>query len=721
MANQTVQCILRPWAKTAKEREEISREIWELMSGKYNSLTNQLLKEVATSSNFQLWKETGCVNADDLKNLWTSIKAEPCYGNLPPRFATSARLMVHYTYKSWFALQKERRNQLYKTKRWLEVVKNDDELVQMCESSLDVIRSHAEALLIEFNRECSRPKTKKKEVVLKKVARSGESIQGQRQNESSIIDSQNEMTVKGYSANERDIYNLLYKEYYETDNFLRKAAISHLIKNKLQINTAEENIERFAKRVSEKNKQCQRLEEQLESRLPKGRLWVEDDLLEYARCFGIPEEEAEWFVLKSAVGKQNKALPYPIIFGSNTDLIWSERNACNSKSSKPKKILVPSEDAEYSPVRRRICVHFSGLDKKYVFEILCNRRQLSIFQQLMKDWQIYSANKREDPAGLMLLCSATLLWKASEHGEAIGHRKTEIPWKDNQLYLHCTIHSDRLTKEGTEQVQENKRAVALKSVATLEEKIENLKAAGKSTENDQNALERKLGTVRRLSLVNNPFNRPSKPPYQGQDNVLLAVSLGSSKLATAVAIDVITGKVLECRGIHCLLGKEKYKVLINKRHQRRKNTRRQSRSQQEQVNRASREMNRGQHIDRELAKAIVDFAKEYKASSIVLPDMKGYRERQQSEIAVLAEQEASGWKWLEKKIAKKQNIKIHGHSYNRLTKSIVDKAAGVEIPVEFGQQPICGSSQDQAREMALVTYRERQAGHKNSVSQKRKG
>jgi hypothetical protein len=84
--------------------------------------------------------------------------------------------------------------------------------------------------------------------------------------------------------------------------------------------------------------------------------------------------------------------------------------------------------------------------------------------------------------------------------------------------------------------------------------------------------------------------------------------------------------------------------------------------------------------------------------------MKDYRARQQSEIAALAERECFGWRGIEKQFAKAQNIKIHSWSYGRLIQNICDQAEKEGILVKTGQQPIYGSSQEQAGNMAIATY-----------------
>ncbi|HEY9617784.1 MAG TPA: helix-hairpin-helix domain-containing protein [Microcoleaceae cyanobacterium] len=125
----------------------------------------------------------------------------------------------------------------------------------------------------------------------------------------------------------------------------------------------------------------------------------------------------------------------------------------------------------------------------------------------------------------------------------------------------------------------------------------------------------------------------------------------------------------------------------------------------------------GDTIDKHTANAVIDFAKKHQSGCIVLPDMNDYRRRKQAEIAAFAERECGGWKGIEKKFAKAQNEKIHSWSYGQLIRYISNQAEKEGIVVRIGRQPIHGSSQEQGKQMALESYKERKKS-KKSLSKK---
>jgi hypothetical protein len=61
----------------------------------------------------------------------------------------------------------------------------------------------------------------------------------------------------------------------------------------------------------------------------------------------------------------------------------------------------------------------------------------------------------------------------------------------------------------------------------------------------------------------------------------------------------------------------------------------------------------------------------------------------------------------QKKYAKQVRINLHNWSYNRLSESIISKAAQSEIAIEYGTQPARASPTDRAREIALSAYAKR--------------
>ncbi|BCL38888.1 hypothetical protein NSMS1_53350 [Nostoc sp. MS1] len=114
-------------------------------------------------------------------------------------------------------------------------------------------------------------------------------------------------------------------------------------------------------------------------------------------------------------------------------------------------------------------------------------------------------------------------------------------------------------------------------------------------------------------------------------------------------------------------------------------------------------------MDRLLADAIVEIATTYQAGSIVIPKIRDMREQISSEIQSRAEKKCPGYKEAQQKYAKEYRISIHRWSYGRLIESIKSQAAKTGISTEIGTQPIRGSPQEKARNLAVFAYQERQA------------
>jgi IS605 OrfB family transposase len=108
-----------------------------------------------------------------------------------------------------------------------------------------------------------------------------------------------------------------------------------------------------------------------------------------------------------------------------------------------------------------------------------------------------------------------------------------------------------------------------------------------------------------------------------------------------------------------------------------------------------------------LAKEIVTLAQTYQAGSIVLPKLEDMRELVQSEIQTRAEQKIPGYVEGQQKYAKQYRVNVHQWSYSRLIENIQVQAAKIGISIEQGQQPVQGSPQTKAKEMAIAAYRSR--------------
>ncbi len=85
------------------------------------------------------------------------------------------------------------------------------------------------------------------------------------------------------------------------------------------------------------------------------------------------------------------------------------------------------------------------------------------------------------------------------------------------------------------------------------------------------------------------------------------------------------------------------------------------------------------------------------------------REIIQSEIQAKAEIKIPGYKEGQQKYAKEYRMSVHRWSYGRLIKNIQVQAAKAGIIIETSSQQTRGSPQEQAKDLAICVYKERQA------------
>ena len=209
-----------------------------------------------------------------------------------------------------------------------------------------------------------------------------------------------------------------------------------------------------------------------------------------------------------------------------------------------------------------------------------------------------------------------------------------------------------------------------------------------------------------LARINNPFPRPHKPLYRGKSNILLGVAIKLDKPATVAIVDGITKKAIAYRSTKQLLGKN-YHLLNRQRQQKHILSHKRNVAQRHHADNKFGESELGQYIDRLLAKAIVELAKEYQVGSIVVPKIENIREIIQTEVQVKAEAKIPGCIEKQKEYAKKYRTNIHNWSYGRLIDHVKALAAQAGIVIEESKQPIRGSPIEQAKEVALRAYGER--------------
>ncbi|MGI8503058.1 MAG: type V CRISPR-associated protein Cas12k [Hassallia sp.] len=194
---------------------------------------------------------------------------------------------------------------------------------------------------------------------------------------------------------------------------------------------------------------------------------------------------------------------------------------------------------------------------------------------------------------------------------------------------------------------------------------------------------------------------------KGQSHILVGISLGLEKPATVAIVDGTTGKVLTYRSIRQLLG-ENYKLLNRQRQQKHYLSHQRQVAQTLAAPNQFGESELGEYIDRLLAKEIIAIAQTYSAGSIVLPKLDNMREQVQSEIQAKAEQKSDLIE-VQQKYAKQYRVSVHQWSYGRLMANIHSSAVKAGIVIEESKQPIRGSPQEKAKELAINAYQSRKA------------
>ncbi|VEP14509.1 conserved hypothetical protein [Hyella patelloides LEGE 07179] len=293
----------------------------------------------------------------------------------------------------------------------------------------------------------------------------------------------------------------------------------------------------------------------------------------------------------------------------------------------------------------RLCLRFNGLSK-HTFPIYCDRRQLHWFQRFLEDQQIKKEGKNSYSSGLFTLRSAQLAWKEDKK------KNQGEPWNANRLVLFCTVDTRFWSTEGTQLAREEKKDKLLKTIISMKEK-------GELTTNQQAFVQKKHAT---LAKLHHPFPRPSRKLYRGKDNIILGVAMGLEKPATVAIVDGDEEKVIMLRNIKQLLGKD-YRLLNRQRQQKQTLSHFRHKAQKLSADNQKGESNLGEYVDRLIAKAIVELAKQSQVSAIAVPQIEDITEIVQSEIKAKAEVKIPGCEKGQKEYAKQYRINIHHWSY----------------------------------------------------------
>jgi hypothetical protein len=651
----------------AQSSEDVRQHLWQLFLIS-SGLIDELLDRLSQHPNFQTWLQQGNLPDDDLKACWLGLKTSPLYDEkLPGRFFSSVQSMVKTTYASWLALHQQKQRRLNGLNRLTKIVYSDETLLEMCDVSFAQLQANAESMLAEIDKE---------------------------------IDNSEKLLSR---------INLLFTKHGELpeEDIIDRSAIAYLIRHGCKTDSKIETAEKFKKWFEKKRKESRRLEKQLAGHFPRGRDIQYKTLTNSLETTNRDNfaDDLEYMLWRNSIYRHPPSLPHPIEF-SNIDLRWVKLYRRQYKC----KHAASGELIEWIELTQRLFVEFNGLTRgaNYVFEVYCDRRQLPMFQHFFKDYQLSSTSKNKDNAqtekyssGLFILRSAHLLWEQQEsqnryRSETLSPQTADEPWNTNQLYLHCAIETDLLTAEGTSKIQQQKIQKANNTIA------KQLKNDNPSVKQQQSLKSNQTS----LAALTRSLPRPSSQIERVNPQIIVGLIFDPAKPIYLAVVDVITGKTVACRSTRQLLG-NKYPKLSEYRLRQQQNSRhRQKKNQQGQFHQLT-ESTQGEHLDRLLAKAVIQVALEFKAASIVLPPVNNSIEKIQSELEAYAEEEIPEDIETQQKLTRKISVVIHKWSYNRLSGYIRTNADKLNMAVETASLPSPGTPPQQAAEIAISAYNSR--------------
>ena len=689
---------------------ETRRYFWETMVT-YTLLVNELLEQVPQHPKFPSWQQLGKVSRFEVRDILKPLKDKPTYAALPSRFKTSAELMVTYVYKSWLALQKRRHRQLVGKLRWLQAIENDLQAMVSSDLTLEAIQNRAHQILQAAEQELGSQKDPKI-TKTKKRPKKGKSLLG-----------------------------YLLDAHEASNDDLERRAICYLLRHNLEVSQEEETLDEIQFRIERKHIEVERLKEQLQSQLPKGRDPTDERYLEkLGAAIALPDvdlsldDAADCLAWKAQ--KQlplYNRLPYPILYGSVDDLVWSilsDSDQTNQKTKKRKKSKSPNE---------RLNVRFKGLEN-HIFKIQCDRRQLPFFRQFATDYLTHKSATDDEKfgMGLFTLRSACLIWKEDSQAKVKQkkHKRKaasqsadsdifDAPWETHRLYLHCTFDTRLVSREGTEQVRLEKLVKAQKALEPPKDSGQNkatdqLEEPTTLTKTQESRLKSKNTTLQRLQRQ--PPDRPSLALYQGNPDIALGISLSRHEPATAVILDRAKGQVLECQTTKALLRirdskgsrrnqsllkrqKEQSRLINRWRSLRRHNLEQRPEEQkQDNYREQNSESGLGEYIDRLIAARLIQMAQKWGVGTIVLPTLANIRESVESDIQAKAERRYPHNKELQALYAKQYRAEFHRWSYARLLRYIKECAIQQGLAVRKGEQPKQGTEQQKALKVIQSAY-----------------
>ena len=652
----------------AESSEDVRQQLWHFFLTS-SAMTDELLDRLSKHDSFQTWRQQGKLPDDELKACWLDLKNSPIYDRkLPGRFFSSVHSMVGNIYKSWLALNQAKQLQLDGLKRLVKIAYSDEVLLEMCDCQFEQLQAKAESILALIDREISESEESPSRI------------------------------------------KLLFKKYPELPeaDILSRSAIAYLIRHGCKVESEIEPTPKFKKWYKTKLKRVRRLETQLAGHFPRGRDIQNKALTSCLETTNRDDftDNLEYLLWNKPISGNPPSLPHPIEFNTNTDLRWLKLYRKQYKC----KHTASGEPIDSIELTQRLFVEFNGLTQgyNYIFEVYCDRRQLPLFQRFVKDYQLNLKPKKKDnqsqekySSGLFVLRSAHLLWERQEFQNRYRHKTLTTqtanePWNTHQLYLHCAMETDLLTAEGTSKIQQQKIQKASNTIA------KQLKNDNPSVKQQQSLKKNQTS----LAALTSSLPRPSIQVEQVNPHIIVGLIFDPVRPIYLAVVDVITGKTVACRSTRQLLG-DKYPQLSEYRLKQQHNSRHRRKQNQRGQFYQPTESTQGEHLDRILAKAVIQVAQEFKAASIALPPVDNSIEKIQSVLEADAEEEIPEDSGTQQKRTRKTSVVIHKWSYNRLSGYIRSNAAKLDIAVEMGALPSPGTPPLQATAIAMSAYNSR--------------
>ncbi len=453
-----------------------------------------------------------------------------------------------------------------------------------------------------------------------------------------------------------------YQEVQAKQDILSSSVIAYIIKHGKRIPTRAEDSKRLELKRRRIEIQVERLSVQLDSRFPQGR-----DLTGINQNAALDVVNQEWFEdeadfrqWQAQITAEPDSLPFPVSYATNGNIHWSKNN------------------------KGRITVEFAGI-RGLTFEVRCDQRQLPWFERFLHDQTIFKSSKGSHSEGLFTLRSVQLLWKPG-----IGKG---TPWEANYLYLHCAVDTALWSDEGTQVVRSRKLETAKRTIQNLHDKEELSKSQAGFLKRQQ-SLQAKL---------DGNFPRPSHPIYEGKPELVVGVIFNDHHQPAVALINLTQPGVITCRSLKQLLGDD-YGLVNRLRYTKKQERHIHKIQQQKGATAFPRSSNLATHVERLVAKAIVNFAQEYLACSVILPKVSNMREVIQAQVQARAEQSIPGCKEAQKRYLKEYRINAHRWSYNRLLSCIRNQALKRNLRVEEGWQGREQTLKEQALGLVMSAY-----------------